>query len=259
MQDEDVVMAMRHSRTDLDARLRMAVTRHAARRGVPPERVVSAIERFLEQPAPGRDTRLGELRHRVKNEMQLLSSTMRRRRGAMDASDRGRCDACIGQVAALAQLNAAVDDGPVSGAGEVDLGQQALNFASALRSALGLDTGATRLDIGAEPIFVPRKVARNLLLIMNEAVTNAAKHGAGRNGGTIRIALEAVSRDAAQLTVCNETTDACGSREGGRGRSLIDALAAGIGGDVVRETAARSFRLTCRFPLSRSRSGLIVR
>jgi two-component sensor histidine kinase len=257
MQDDAGVVTTERSRSDLDARLRKAVAAHAARRGVSPIQVVDAIEQFLEQAPRQRDVTLEEISHRVKNELQLLSSAMRQRRGMRDEDGQSRCDACIGQVAALAQLNAAVDDDP--GATEVDLGQQALDFAAALRGAFGLDTGARGLDMQAEQIFVPRKVARNLLLIMNEAVTNAVKHGIGTEGGAVRIGLMTLSCDAAQLTVENETINACFSRAGGSGRSLIDALSAGIRGNVVREASGRSFLLTCRFPLPHSGSCRVVR
>lgn len=239
------------SRAGLDARLRRAIARNAARRRLPPGRVVDEIERFLDAPPWDPDVPLAEMRHRVKNEMQLLSSAMRNRRRMLDATDRDRCDACIGQVAALAQLNAAIDDG--TDAARIDLGQQALRFASALRSAIALDTEARQLDIRTEPLFVPWKVARSVLLMMNEAVTNAVKHGTNADGDVIRVVLVSVSRDTAALTVENRTTEQRPHRAGGSGRSLIDALAAGIGGQVVRRLEKDGFSLTCRFPIPPAR------
>jgi two-component sensor histidine kinase len=250
MRDDDDVVITRRSRADLDARLRNAVAMHATRHGMPPDRVVDMIERFLERPSDDPDTRLEEMRHRMKNEMQLLSSAMRFRRGMTKAGDRGTCDACIGQATALAQLNAAVDD--TFHADEVDLGRRARDFATALCRAFGLQMGAGRLDILTEQIFVPQRVARNVLLIMNEAVTNAVKHGTYADGGAIRVRLTSLSRTTAELTVENDSDPALLQRGGGRGRSLIDALAVGTEGHVERTMTGRTFRLTCRFPVSQS-------
>jgi two-component sensor histidine kinase len=251
MQNNDDVVVMHHSQPGREARLRRAIANHAERFGLAPALVVDAVERFLEEPPGGGDLRLAEMRHRVNNEMQLLSSSMRQRR-----ADRGRdtacCDACIGQVAALAQLNAEMDE--ASEANVVDLGQQALRFASAMRGAFGLDTERRRLDIWTEQLFVPRKVARNVLLILNEAVTNAVKHGGGAEGGAMRVVLYSVARDMAELTVENESGGGRAFRAGSSGRSLIDALAAGIGGHVVRQADGDAFCLTCSFPVPAARA-----
>jgi two-component sensor histidine kinase len=250
MQNDDDVVVIRTSQAGLEARLRRAIARHAQRYGVAPHQVVDAVERFLEEPPGGSDMRLAEMRHRLNNEMQLLCSAMRRRRAAGSASEKARCDGCIGQVAALAQLNAEMDEG--SEACEIDLGQQALQFATAMRSAFGLDTG--QLDIWTEQLFVPRKVARNVLLLLNEAVTNAVKHGGGAEGGAIRVVLSSVARDMAELTVENESRGHHAHRAGSSGRSLIDALAAGIGGHVVRQADGDAFCLTCSFPVPEARA-----
>jgi two-component sensor histidine kinase len=258
MQHNDDVVVMHRSRAALEARLRRAVAMHAERYALPPARVVDAVERFLDAP-PGGEKRLAEMRHRVQNEMQLLASAMRRRRAASSGSDTAPCDACIGQVTALAQLNAEMDKEMSSQPeADTDLGQQALRFASAMRSAFGLDTGANRLEIRTEQLFVLRKVARNVLLVLNEAVTNAVKHGigadGGADGGAIRVDLSSIAVDMAELTVENESTGARADRDGSSGRSLIDALAAGIGGHVVRQATGDAFCLTFRFPLPRARA-----
>ena len=252
MQHNDDVVVMHRSHAGLEARLQRAVAMHADRYGLSPAEVAEAVERFLREPPGGGEMRLAEMRHRVNNEMQLLSSSMRRRSAAVSRSEKARCDACIGQVAALAQLNAEMDEG--SETFEVDLGQQALRFASAMRSAFGLDTEAKRLDIWTEQLFVPRTVARNVLLVLNEAVTNAVKHGMCADGGAIRIVISSVARDMAELTVENESRGHHARRAGSSGRSLIDALAAGIGGHVVRQADGDAFCLTCSFPVPEARA-----
>ena len=241
MQDSRVLMT-----TNLDARLRAAVARHAARLGLSQAQVVSLIERFLEAPVRDCDVPLAEVQHRVKNEMQLLASVMRQRQATVDQPDKNRCDACIGQVTAIAQLNATIEVG--SSGSEIDVGRQALRFAAAMRDAFGLETEAMRLDIRTERLFVTRRVARNLLLILNEAVTNALKHGLGAEAGTIEISLAAVSDEMAELTVRNRVTGSRPRGDAGRGQSLIDALAAEIGARIVRQADDIGFCLTCVFP-----------
>jgi len=228
-------------------RLESAVLDYCARHNTSPEDAVDSISDFL-RGAPAPDDRLtqAELRHRIRNEMQLLISSMRQRRRAATSKKNAGCDACIGQVVALADLNGALDcEAPGQ---RVDLAALCARVAADIRKALQLDD-KIRFEIEAEPILVPAESARNVVLILNEALINAIKHAFGDDGGTVQVRLVRTSLHEAKLTV---TDDGCGSptsSDGGSGGSLVAALAAQIDARIDRVMTSTGFRLSCTFPV----------
>ncbi len=228
-------------------RLDSEVVDYCARNNVSQKEAVDSLIAFL-RSAPTSRERLSraELRHRMRNEMQFLISSMRQRRRARGPEKGDGCSSCIGQVAGLARFNDTLDgDDP---ARRVDLGAHCAQITVDMRKALHLDD-KIRLEVEADPILVPAELARNIVLILNEALTNAIKHAFGDHGGTVRVRLTHKSSREAELTV---TDDGCGSAtsgDRGSGGSLIDALAAQISGRIHRARTSTGFRLSCRFPV----------
>ena len=95
-------------------------------------------------------------------------------------------------------------------------------------------------------------------LVVNELVTNAAKHAypEAEEGGVVRVALRCdQGRAEAALTVSDEGrgTDPAAAEArragGGQGSDLLRHLARQLGGEAERGTPERGTSVTVRFPL----------
>ena len=100
--------------------------------------------------------------------------------------------------------------------------------------------GAVVLECAAEEAAVPRDRAVSMGLVVNELVTNAAKHAfTGRTSGTIRVTFRRAPRGW-ELTVTDDGVgmeQAAGpARDGGLGSKLIEALARQAGGALSVES-----------------------
>jgi len=248
MEDIDHTSSTDRDQQNWRTRLEAALLDYCARNDASPEDAVTSVSNFL-RDAPASDDRLtrAELRHRVRNEMQLLISSMRKRRRAMTSNRNAGCDSCIGQVVAMAHLNGALDCGAPGQ--RVDLAAHCAQIAVDMRKALNLDDKKIRLEIQAEPILVSAEKARNVVLILNEALTNAIKHAFGDDGGTVRVKMARTSSRESELSVTDDGRGSAALGDGGSGGSLIAALASQIDGRIDRGETSSGFRLSCAFPV----------
>ena len=123
-----------------------------------------------------RDALLGELHHRVKNNLQLIASVLHLQAARTDDPDQRRFAASA--VARIAAIGAAHDILHRGGSTDrIDLGGYLRDLASQLGQSF-LERGA-RIEVDlpatAPPVDLDRAVP--LGLIVNELVTNAFKHG----------------------------------------------------------------------------------
>ncbi|MDG4650330.1 histidine kinase dimerization/phosphoacceptor domain -containing protein [Roseibacterium sp. SDUM158017] len=228
-------------------RLHAAVLQHSARRNMPPDELAEMVVALLQDGAADRAVSHAELRHRMKNEMQILAAAMRQRQREAKADVMASaCALCIGQVSALGQLHEALDGAPRGD--RVDLARQCHRLAEAMRNAFRLGD-ADRFDIRAAPLLVPHGTVRNVVLILNEMLVNAIKHG---GGGALRIALDQEAGGWATLMVENPRAGTGAAAGKGRGHSLVDALAGEIGARIHHAEDDAGFRVSCTFPLDRA-------
>ncbi|TGD61573.1 sensor histidine kinase [Tabrizicola sp. WMC-M-20] len=232
MQRVHQTISAHHSQQNWRKRLDVAVLDYCAKQKVRPQEAVDTVSDFLRN-GPVLRQRLtdSEQRHRTKNEMQFLISSMRHRRRVRGADEKANCDACIAQVLALAHLNdtLVVDEKRKC----IDLAAHFVSLANATRDALGFDENI-RVEAEAEAVLVTPNVARNTLLILNEAFTNAMTHAFGDSGGTVRIKLTPTSAGEAELVITDDGCASAPSGGGGSGISLMDALASQIDGCIHR-------------------------
>ena len=204
---------------------------------------------------------LRELQHRGKNNLALVAAMLARARRAASQQQDARAAGWIGDLmqrvtaVALAQDRlSVVEDGDGNGT-DIDV-------AGYLRALLGsLDLSlAGRLVFEAEldPCTLPIDKAVAVGLVVNELVTNAAKHAypEAEEGGVVRVALRCdQGRAEAALTVSDEGrgTDPAAAEArragGGQGSDLLRHLARQLGGEAERGTPERGTSVTVRFPL----------
>ena len=160
--------------------------------GVPVYRLVALAARAsypddelesLERTLAVKDLQLRELQHRVKNNLQMITSLIRfEARGMPDNAAGERFDRLAGRVGALALLYRSLGD--TDGAQTVDLGVYLSEIATGVMRAHAVE--GIRLDIKVDTWPVSINVAMPAGLVVNELLTNSLKHAfQGRDGGTL--------------------------------------------------------------------------
>lgn len=187
-----------------------------------------------------RDLFLAEFDHRVKNNFTLVAALldMQRRRAAHTETAEALSSA-LSRVDSIARAHRHLYRGGVASSGEVDMAVYLEELSAALAEALFL-RGAITLDCSCDHAAIPRDRAVSIGLIVNELVTNAAKHAfTGRETGRIEVRFEAIPAGW-QLTVRDDgvglPADARPRKDGGLGQKLIDGFVRQARGKAKTET-----------------------
>lgn len=143
---------------------------------------------------------LKELHHRVKNNLQIVSSLLNlasasiREERALRVIEESR-DRINSMALIHEQLHQSSD------LGQLDLGAYIRQLGTRLLRPFRADPSGVILHVDADPVLVTLDVAIPVGLIVNELVSNAIKHAfSGRERGEIRLSLVA-ARDGYDLTV----------------------------------------------------------
>ncbi|NWM19962.1 sensor histidine kinase, partial [Escherichia coli] len=112
------------------------------------------------------------------------------RRRARDAETQSALSSALARVDSIARAHRHLYRGAASSPGAVDMAVYLEELSAALAEALFL-RGAITLDCVCDHGAIPRDRAVSIGLIVNELVTNAAKHAfVGRESGRIEVRFE---------------------------------------------------------------------
>jgi len=190
-----------------------------------------------------RDLLLREINHRMKNNFAIVASLLemqKRREENADAQDALHTAASRVHSFAAAHSTLYTSDSDLT---LVQMASYLRGLADHLAEALFL-ADSVRLVLEADRARLPRDTAVALGIIVNELVTNAAKHAfPEEGGGEIRIEFRS---DAAgwRLTVSDDGRGMPNDPSSGLGRGLVEAFAERAGGAMHVEPAARGTRVT---------------
>ena len=190
-------------------------------------------------------TLLEELRHRSKNDLQLiLSMLVMQRRKQTDEQARRGFSHIMDRVAAIGMAHDQL--APGRGVARVELADYLQALCGNLgqrREEVGIETRLTRTEM-------PHERAVPLGLIVNELVTNALKHAfpAGRSG-TIQVSFETVREGEGCLHVRDDGVGLGPPRSGSSGTELIGRLVQQIGGRLGQEEVQVGTSFIVCFPL----------
>jgi two-component sensor histidine kinase len=211
-------------------------------------RSVQRVTRERDREIAERDLFLEEFEHRVRNNFTLVASLLdmqRRRAGPGETAE--ALGAALSRVESIARAHRHLYRG-ASTPGTVDMAGYLQELCTALAEALFL-RGAISLDCDADPAALPRDRAVSIGLVVNELVTNAAKHAfTGRDIGTIQVRFRA--RDAGWLLSVADNGDGLPPKprvrrsEGGLGQRLIDGFARQARGTVKTESGPEGTTVT---------------
>lgn len=195
-----------------------------------------------------RDLFLEEFDHRVKNNFTLVAALLdlQRRRTTNDETAQALGTA-LSRVQSIARAHRHLYRGSTA-PGEVDMASYLDELCTALSEALFLH-GAIVLDCVSDHVTLPRDRAVSIGLIVNELVTNAAKHAfVDRESGLIAVRFEAVAQGWRLSVVDNGRGTSpellVQGREGGLGQRLTESFARQAGGELRAESGPEGTRIT---------------
>ncbi|HEV7368174.1 sensor histidine kinase [Arenibaculum sp.] len=175
---------------------------------------------------------LMELQHRVKNNLQVITSLVRiRTRRAQSQEARDELHALGERIEALRLVH---DKLHVTGTVDwIDLGGYVGELVSALFSFNGERVADVRLEVETVPLDVAPEKAIPLGLIVTEFITNSIKHAFDGGPGLIRVEIVPDGRKASLVLHDNgKGTPENGPASVGSGMQLIDGLARQIGAEL---------------------------
>jgi len=204
----------------------------------------------LVQHLKERDVLLQEIHHRVKNNLQVISSLINMQMRKLEAgASRAALEECQTRVLAIALIHEKLYQS--KDYAHIQFADYARSLAANVFHTLGISQSAITLELAIEPIPLSIDRAIPCGLLINELITNALKHAfPGDRSGTVRVSL-ARAGDLLRLEVRDngvglpDTWDAYTASS--MGLQLIVTLTEQLGGTLaVDGHGGASFQV--RFP-----------
>ena len=214
------------------------VVRHSAR---PEEaRLVAAAAE-----AQKREILLREMQHRVKNNFQLiLSSISIQKRRSQGAEVHRALDHVASRINAISLAHDQL--APRHEGQTVRLS----DYIRALCSAIRQQIEDVEVDVQSDELELSIDRALPVGLILNETAMNSIKHAFGLGGGRIVVRLVGgIGFGEARLTVSDNGRGISNVSENGSGLKLIASLARQIGGTIEQESSDSGATTILTFPL----------
>lgn len=188
-----------------------------------------SLRESLEQ----KDALMREIHHRVKNNLQVITSLLNMQQRALtDPSARAAMTDTRQRISALALIYRHLYQGP-------DL--KKVDLASFLEELIAqqisgdADHAGVRTELQADELIIDPDKLAPLALFAVEAISNAQKHAFAGAGGTLRVGFS-VGKDEARLEIAD---DGVAGREAdvgeGVGRTLMSAFARQLRGRIELE------------------------
>ncbi len=214
------------------------------------KRVEDAVEASLRE----KEVLLQEIHHRVKNNMQIISSILSLEIGSLsDPEVRQALQVSQNRIRSMALVHEKLyqsDD--LAG---VDVAEYVSDLCSDLR-ALTADGSDLTLELDTDELHAGADFAIPFGLIVNELVTNAIKHARPRGGAPVVKVRMRVTADGTELLVSDNGPGLPPEFDATAGPSLglklVQSLAAQLGGELHFETADGA---VMRVSLAQPRSG----
>jgi PAS domain S-box-containing protein len=162
------------------------------------------MEEALRASVREKEVLIKEVHHRVKNNMQIISSILSLQAGSVRDPDARECLAeCQNRIRSMALVHEKLyRSGNLS---RIDFGEYLRSLTAALFHACRTDADRVRLDFSAADVSLDVNTAIPCGLVANELIINALKHGfpAGRSG-SLRIGLDNLGDGRYRMVVADD-------------------------------------------------------
>jgi len=193
---------------------------------------------------------LKEIHHRVKNNMQMISSLLSLQ--ALQVNDpkvQAMFEESQNRISTMGLIHQRLyHSGDIA---RIDFPGYLQNLVSMVLKSHPTATHISA-DVDVDSLLLGLDIAIPLGLITNELLTNSLKHAfAGRARGSVHVALHAAAGGHGELTVANDGTDdfPAKTKPAGLGLKLVEMLAGQINGTLAIKRG-KGMRYTVRFPLA---------
>jgi len=200
--------------------------------------------RELEAALARQDALLREVDHRVKNNLQLISSLMLlQSRRIEDEAARQALKTMLERVNAVASVHRRLLHGDDSHNFEV------ADFIRDLAGDLALAAGRddVRITLDLSPVAIPASMAAPFALVLNELLGNALKHAFPGEGGQIDIRL--AKADGGCVLTVSDNGCGMGDRQQAFGLTIVGLLCRQLRSELEILPDAPGVRATVRTPL----------
>jgi PAS domain S-box-containing protein len=160
-------------------------------------------EKTLKASLAEKEVLLKEIHHRVKNNMQVISSLVALQADQIkDAALSNILKEVTDRVRSMAMVHEKLYQSPdLAGVDFADYMQSLVNY---LWRSYGNTAPGVRLELDLSPVFLPVNFAVPCGLILNELFSNAIKHAfRGRSSGKVKVALDGNPNGQVQLSVAD--------------------------------------------------------
>ena len=197
---------------------------------------------------------LQEVHHRVKNNLQVISSLISlQSAGLNDPALRAELDDVRDRVRTMAMVHEKLYQSP--DLAQLNFEEYASSLVHYLQGAHGKAAASVRVVLATQPARLPVAIAVPCGLILNELASNAFKHAfSGRTGGELTVGLE---HDPASNQICLRVSDDGPGlppnldwrQSSTLGLRLVQMLSHQLGGTVeLRSGPGTEFRVTFPAP-----------
>jgi two-component sensor histidine kinase len=182
-----------------------------------------------------KDALMREIHHRVKNNLQIITSLLNMQQRALtDPAARTAMNDTRQRITALAQIYRALYQGP--DLKRVDLRPFLEELTALLLAGDVNGPGSVRTEVHADPLVIDPDRLAPLALFAVEAITNAQKHALAERGGVLTVDFF-VRGEEAELAIGDDGPGAPAGPGEGVGRTLMTAFARQLRGTVKFDTS----------------------
>ena len=202
---------------------------------------IVARDLSLHESLAQKDDLMREIHHRVKNNLQVVSSLLSlQQRGLKDPAAREAVMDTRQRITALAQVYRALYQGP--DLKRVDLRPFLEELTAQLMSADAVSAKAVKTEVHADPLVIDPDRLAPLALFAVEAISVSQKRSPEERGTPLTVDFH-VRGDTAELSI-HEAGGAPTTEPTGVGRTLMTAFARQLGGALAFETPAEGGLIT---------------
>ncbi|HWA60954.1 MAG TPA: sensor histidine kinase [Caulobacteraceae bacterium] len=195
---------------------------------------IAARDAALRESIVEKDDLMREIHHRVKNNLQIISSLLNMQQRALsDPAARAAMNDTRQRIAALALIYRALYQGP--DLRRVNLREFLDELIAQLITGEPRQGGPIRTELDIESLVVDPDRLAPLALFAVEAITNARKHGLAEEGGELCVRLRVDGEEAELLISDSGAGDGAAEPQVGEGvgRTLMTAFARQLRGQVT--------------------------
>jgi len=195
--------------------------------------------------AQRREVLLREMQHRVKNNFQLILSSISLQKRRYDGPEVLRAlDHVANRINAISLAH---DQLAPRHEGQI---VRLSDYIRALCGAIRQQVDNIEIDVECDELELGIDRALPVGLILNEAAMNSIKHAFGPDGGRIKVRLVGgIGYGEGRLTVSDNGGGIQKANKRGSGLKLIASLAKHIGGTIDQESAKTGTTIALTFPL----------